>query len=382
VQRRSRIPSGGDANPGGPRGRRGFHLLALVALFLFQFACKTAPLADLSRARSDAEQARREGAQIYAPEELAQAMAELQSAQRIVTLQAARPGFRRNYEEAISCLRRARFYTVQARRLTKTRREQAQRDAQGEIEQLRNALERSQEIKRLLTPKDPSVNRLLVGAEVDLDVAVKKIARDDFPEALESARSGSAKVQQVEQLLLSSMIRFTSHPDLSSWNQWIEDAVRQSRVRGDTAFVVDKLRRRMTVYRAGRAAKVYSVDLGLGGMERKLRAGDDATPEGLYKIQEIKGPGQTRYYRAFLLDYPNAQDRKRFEEARKKGLIPRGAGPGSLIEIHGEGGRDQDWTKGCVALTNREMDDLAALAKVGTPVAIVGYDPKDDQTPW
>jgi hypothetical protein len=378
---RSKNPSG-EVFPGGFDGRRGFRLLALVALFLLQFACKAPPLADLDRARSQAEQVRREGAQIYAPEEFGQALEELRSAQRIVTLQGARPGFRRNYEEAISCLQRARFYTVQARRLTKARREEAQHDAQGEIEQLRSSLSRSQEIKRFLTPKDPAVNRQLVGAEIDLELAEKKLARQEFPEALRSARSGSARVRQVEQLLLSSMVRFTAHPDLSSWSQWIEDAVRLSRARGDAAFVVDKLRRKMTVYRAGKAAKVYSVDLGLGGMERKLRAGDDATPEGLYRIQEIRGPGQTRYYRAFLLDYPNAQDRKRFEEARRKGLIPRGAGPGSLIEIHGEGGRDQDWTKGCVALTNREMDDLAALAKVGTPVAIVGYNPKDAQVPW
>ena len=204
----------------------------------------------------------------------------------------------------------------------------------------------------------------------------------DFPGALESARDGTSRVREVEELLLSSMVRFTNHPDLASWSRWIDDAVRQSRAQGEVAFVVDKLRRRMTVYRSGKVVKSYTVDLGLGGMERKLRSGDDATPEGLYKIQEIKGPGQTRYYRAFLLDYPNEQDRRRFEKARLDGIVPRGADPGGLIEIHGEGGRDKDWTKGCVALTNQEMDDLSTLVKIGTPVAIVGYNPKDEGTPW
>jgi len=356
--------------------------LLCIALFLLPIACQTAPLADLARADADTERARREGADKYAPEELAQAQEALQSARRSVTLQSVRPEFRRDYHEANSFLQRARFYTVQARRLTQIRREAALHDAQNEIAKLRDSLSRSQEIKRFLTPRDPSIHRLLIGAGVDLEVAEKKMKEQDYPGALEVARTGTGRVREVEQQLLSSMVKFTSHPDIPSWSQWIDDALRQSRSRGEVAFVVDKLRRRMTVYRSGKVVKIYSVDLGLGGMERKMRSGDDATPEGLYKIQEIRGPGQTRYYRAFLLDYPNAQDRRRFEEARHKGLIPQGASPGSLIEIHGEGGRDKDWTKGCVALTNREMDDLAVLARVGTPVAIVGYNPKDDRVPW
>ena len=48
------------------------------------------------------------------------------------------------------------------------------------------------------------------------------------------------------------------------------------------------------------------------------------------------------------------------------------ARPGGLIEIHGEGGRGEDWTRGCVALSNRDMDDLFRRVAVGTPVTIVG----------
>jgi L,D-transpeptidase-like protein len=269
---------------------------------------------------------------------------------------------------------------VQARRLTQLRRENARRDAQNELERLDDSLTRSKEIKRVLSPKDPGIHRLLVGAGIDQEVALKNMKTGDFPKALEAAKSGNARVRDAEQQLLSSMVRYTAHPDLPAWRNWVEDAIRQSRS-GGPAFVVDKLRRRMTLYRAGKLIQTYSVDLGLGGMERKLRSGDDATPEGLYKIQEIRGPGQTRYHRAFLLDYPNASDRKRFEKARSQGIIPRGADPGGLIEIHGEGGRDKDWTKGCVALTNGEMDQLAPMVRVGTPVAIVGYNPRDQETP-
>ena len=47
-------------------------------------------------------------------------------------------------------------------------------------------------------------------------------------------------------------------------------------------------------------------------------------------------------------------------------------GPGNLIEIHGEGGRAKDWTRGCVAVSNEHMDRLFQRVRVGTPVTIVG----------
>ena len=58
----------------------------------------------------------------------------------------------------------------------------------------------------------------------------------------------------------------------------------------------------------------------------------------------------------------------------RAGYLPRGMPLGGLIEIHGEGGRGKDWTNGCVALVNEEMDDLFSKVDVGTPVTIVGAD--------
>jgi L,D-peptidoglycan transpeptidase YkuD (ErfK/YbiS/YcfS/YnhG family) len=53
-------------------------------------------------------------------------------------------------------------------------------------------------------------------------------------------------------------------------------------------------------------------------------------------------------------------------------VVPANAGIGSLIEIHGEGGQGRDWTDGCVALSNSDMDRVFSHARVGTPVTIVG----------
>ena len=58
-----------------------------------------------------------------------------------------------------------------------------------------------------------------------------------------------------------------------------------------------------------------------------------------------------------MINYPNPSDRISFLENKKKGLIPNGKGPGSNIAIHGAG-NDRDWTYGCVALDNKDMDRL------------------------
>ena len=62
----------------------------------------------------------------------------------------------------------------------------------------------------------------------------------------------------------------------------------------------------------------------------------------------------------------------RFALGKVRGIIPTRVGIGNLIEIHGEGGEGRDWTDGCVALANPDMDRVFALTEVGTPVTIVG----------
>ena len=104
----------------------------------------------------------------------------------------------------------------------------------------------------------------------------------------------------------------------------------------------------------------------------KLHQGDGATPEGRYKITDKKSRGRSRYYKALLLDYPNREDLRELEALKASGEIPRGTRAGSLIEIHGEGGKGKDWTDGCVAITNDEIDWIFTRVAVGTPVTIVG----------
>ena len=72
------------------------------------------------------------------------------------------------------------------------------------------------------------------------------------------------------------------------------------------------------------------------------------------------------------MNYPNEDDLKRFKDNKKNGNIDQGARIGNLIEVHGHGGKGIDWTDGCVALSDADMDKLYPLCSVGTEVIIVG----------
>lgn len=103
-----------------------------------------------------------------------------------------------------------------------------------------------------------------------------------------------------------------------------------------------------------------------------MQRGDKATPEGRYSVTVKKSGRNTIYYKALLINFPNKQDLKRFNALKASGKLPRNANIGGLIEIHGGGGKGIDWTDGCVALDNRDMDIVYSLCSVGTQIAIVG----------
>jgi len=186
---------------------------------------------------------------------------------------------------------------------------------------------------------------------------------------LEKAREMTAVVHESFRAVHS---RFQDARLLAMWRSWSESAIRESRLTGRTVIVVDKLKRRLNVYRGGERVVGFAAELGANGLQRKAHSGDRATPEGAYRVVDRKEGQRTNFYKALLIDYPNDEDRQRFASGKRIGTIPRRAGIGGLIEIHGEGGEGRDWTDGCVALTNQDMDWVYDRAPIGTLVVIVG----------
>ena len=133
--------------------------------------------------------------------------------------------------------------------------------------------------------------------------------------------------------------------------------------------VVIKSQHTMTLYSHGTAIKTYKVALGRGGLAPKEKSGDNLTPEGTYILDAKKT--NSRFHLAFHVSYPNNADKDR---AKKLGV-----NPGGDVEVHGvQNGlgllgsiqHDFDWTEGCIALSNSEIDEFARLVPIGTPIEI------------
>lgn len=125
----------------------------------------------------------------------------------------------------------------------------------------------------------------------------------------------------------------------------------------------------MELLAGGRVIRNYKVALGQGGLAPKERQGDGRTPEGHYVIDARNAV--SHYHKALHVSYPNSEDRTR---AAKSGVSP-----GGDIMIHGlpngkgwvgAAHRLYDWTLGCIAVTDEEIDEVWELVPVGTPVEI------------
>jgi murein L,D-transpeptidase YafK len=135
------------------------------------------------------------------------------------------------------------------------------------------------------------------------------------------------------------------------------------------SIAVHKEEREMLVFHKHQLVKIYRIQLGLNPVGRKQVNGDFKTPEGLYHITSRNK--NSLFHKSLGISYPNTED-----VARAKRL---GKSPGGDIVIHGLPNRDKhvgpdryrnDWTWGCIAVRNEEIDELFNLVLPGTPILI------------
>jgi murein L,D-transpeptidase YafK len=176
----------------------------------------------------------------------------------------------------------------------------------------------------------------------------------------------------VEVLLIRQMSRYTNGQKIAQWKRWVEDTVERSRQMGGLAIVVVKASQEFRLYQNGILRQNYPANLGFSGLRDKLYEGDGATPEGIFHIVQKKREGETKFHKAFMLDFPNPLQQRQFQVAKTKGFVPANRRIGGLIEIHGQWPGQRDLTNGCVSLDNAFMNKLFPLVSVNTPVVIVG----------
>lgn len=136
-----------------------------------------------------------------------------------------------------------------------------------------------------------------------------------------------------------------------------------------TRIVVHKSARRLELLRGAETLRAYRVALGLNPVGHKERAGDFRTPEGVYSL--VKRNPRSDFFLSMQVSYPAAEDLSR---ARRNGWDPGGS-----IMIHGlpnepkksaEYYSTQDWTDGCIAVSNSDMVEIWMLVPDGTPIEI------------
>jgi murein L,D-transpeptidase YafK len=133
-----------------------------------------------------------------------------------------------------------------------------------------------------------------------------------------------------------------------------------------TRVEVHKAKRKMYLVHHDKVLRQFDIALGFSPVGHKQIEGDSRTPEGVYYIDR-RNPN-SNFHLSLGISYPNADDR-----ARARAI---GKSPGGDIFIHGRAGkhklrnRGRDWTDGCIAVTDREMEDIYAMVKVGTPIVI------------
>ena len=154
---------------------------------------------------------------------------------------------------------------------------------------------------------------------------------------------------------------------LSIWANLELDSLKHSEKA--SKVLIEKGKRTLTLLNGEKVLKRYQISLGKNPIGPKEQEGDNKTPEGIYIITEHKA--NSSFYRALRLSYPEKKDS---ELARSKGVKP-----GSDIMIHGmRNGYGligklhlvSDWTAGCIAVTNLQIEEIWAATKDGTVVEI------------
>nr|WP_279342507.1 L,D-transpeptidase family protein [Geotalea sp. SG265] len=134
--------------------------------------------------------------------------------------------------------------------------------------------------------------------------------------------------------------------------------------------MIQKGLRRLTVFRQGKPLKTYQVALGRNPQGKKTKEGDCRTPEGIYTIDRRKQ--SSKYCRALHISYPNQAD---VAQAKARGVSPGGDvmihGLPNALGFVGKLHLIRDWTLGCVAVTNPEIEEIWRVVPDGVVVEIV-----------
>jgi lipoprotein-anchoring transpeptidase ErfK/SrfK len=340
----------------------------LIIFMMFHFV-PSPPISEMAQARKALSGAMKDRADSYSEEEFGKAVALYDSAMICWKKENDRFIYSRDYSKVAKYAELSEATAISSSENSRTNCARLKTETDKKIKTLGD----------LVTDLTERFNDYPLAAEVRNSISRGKFLLTESGIAFQNGDYLLAgnKINESENLLTSSYEHanenlksyFRSYPE---WKRWVDSTIAISMAIRDYSIIIDKFSRKVLVYLNGAKQFEYSAELGKNWVGDKRVRGDKATPEGMYKIIRKFKSDSTKYYKALLLDYPNDEDTASFLAEKARGYLPGSAKIGGMIEIHGNGGKGIDWTEGCIALTDREMDSIFKIVRIGTPVTIVG----------
>jgi len=184
---------------------------------------------------------------------------------------------------------------------------------------------------------------------------------------------------------------FTEH-ELSGFDKQVASILDESKTDNSKAIIINKAEYKLYLIESGRQIYSCNIEMGWDPYLDKVKSGDGRTPEGAFYVAEKKPWSQ--FYKAFLISYPsvkhaevgldsnlinNTQYNQIVRAVKYRQAPSQLTNLGGLVEIHGEGSGmpgnagGENWTAGCVAISNKDMDQLFQLVDKGVKILIVKY---------
>lgn len=156
------------------------------------------------------------------------------------------------------------------------------------------------------------------------------------------------------------------------WERWISESIQYSKSKNTTILIIDKQKHACYIIENGALVNDCLVELGINRLSDKNKKNDHATPEGTYYVSSKKEDEASKNNKTILLNFPNKEDKERFEKAFQQKDMPDLDVLSYKLSIHGNGGKGYDWTDGSIALSTDDMNMLYSKVKIGTRIVIVG----------
>ncbi|MDO8722435.1 MAG: L,D-transpeptidase [Syntrophales bacterium] len=342
--------------------------ILILTMLLLAFGCNTSQMPpEVKLAEEQEHNLWRSGAQVYAPAGYNRYRISFRKAKEDLIKEKSRFVWLQDYRLVQSEFRDVlkTGYVLQEKILEQ--KNIKKENTSNQISLLKNRIETLKGLTEIIN-EGRLARKDLIKAELLLSEAISRYDNNDYVAAEDKIKNLSGFIKAAEDAILPIFNRYEDRSHINKWQQMADETIAESKNRGIPVIIVNKSKRILVLYKHGVPFKTYNVGLGRNGSLDKLRAGDNSTPEGRYRI--IKKISKSRYRKALLINYPDEEDRRNFIRAKKKGLIPARARIGGLIEIHG-GGKDS-MTYGCIAMDNNAIDYIFSLVPVGTKVTIVG----------